>query len=84
MSERISFELPDKLLQGDRDIARQSNRSLETVLLEVVDRYLVEPLPEEANDDILESLAQMSDTRLWAIVRRHLHTDRNKKLTSSK
>lgn len=63
MSERLSLELPDTLMRGARAVASQTNRDIEAVLIEWLDRAAAEIPVDQLPDDQVLALRdlQMSD-----------------------
>src|SRR5205085_830566 len=65
MTETVTVELPAELAQRARAVAAQTQRRLEDVLVEWIDRAAAEPAVEELPDDQLLALceSQLDDGR---------------------
>ena len=63
----ITVKLPDELYERIRQIAEESDRSLEAVVVESLDLLF-----SETAGVALQALANYSDDRLWALVHRHM------------
>lgn len=62
MSERLSLELPDTLVRSARAVATQTNRRLEEVLLEWLDRAAAEIPVDQLPDDQVLTLRDLQMT----------------------
>jgi hypothetical protein len=69
MSQAIELQIPSEILERAEQIAKESNRSLENVLLEGLS-LLFGSLEQE--DISLKDLQTYSDERLWALVYQRL------------
>jgi plasmid stability protein len=74
MTEQITLNLPDNLAQQVRQAAALSQRQLEDVLLEWLDRGSLEsqnqPSPEQAEAELLRQVNMGFSADWWAIYRR--------------
>src|SRR5262249_27507642 len=77
MSERVTLELPEELARRVRAAAGQTDRRLEEVLLEWIDRAVPEPAVESLPD---EQVLALCDSRLDAAQQEELSDllDRNR------
>jgi Uma2 family endonuclease len=73
MSERLRLELPDTLVRSARAVATQTNRRLEEVLLEWLDRAAAEIPVDQLPDDQVLTLRdlQMAETTVSPILMDH-------------
>jgi hypothetical protein len=68
----VQLELPDELYERIQQVAEESNRSLESVLVESLQLLFSQP---SLSNDLTANLAELvnySDEQLWAIVHRRL------------
>ncbi len=59
MSERVTLELPEILAQRAREAAARTHRRVEDVLVEWIDRAIVEPPVESLSDDQVLALCEL-------------------------
>lgn len=72
VDSNISLKMSEKVYHKVKQIAEESNRSIETVLEESIGVLFDEPSPHKNIDTLLDELKTYPDEQLWAVVKRRL------------
>jgi hypothetical protein len=72
----VTVELPDDLYERIQQAAEESNRSVETVLVESLNLLFGEP----SSDPNISALKDYSDEQLWAVVYKRLPWTQSERL----
>ena len=68
----VLLNLPDELYERIQQIAEESQRSVEAVMLESLDLLFSQKSPNDDLDTMLTALSKYTDEELWALVHRRM------------